>query len=139
MQRIQRFAYQGHTAPERRGAFTHVSFSKEFTLWPEYPSKKHNDGKQRYGDQQFALHAAFSKVRQIDGCITSGRKTAARDKASTPASAQFVGIGFRRLTFSYVGIVPDSWRPPAFNGAQFVFLLKCRRQFVFQLCYKGTR
>jgi hypothetical protein len=56
---------------------------------------------------------------------------AAQGTASGSASAQFVGIGFGRLTFSHVGIVPDSWLPTAFDGAQFVFLLKCRSQFVF--------
>jgi len=28
---------------------------------------------------------------------------------------------------------------PAFNDGQFVFLLKCRSQFVFQLCFEGNR
>src|SRR6185437_10628869 len=139
MQRIQRFAHESHTAPERRGAFTHISFSEEFTLWTEYPGKNHDDGKQRHSNQKFALHAAFSEVRQLDGCIASGRKMAAADAASTSAIIQFVGIRFGYLTFSDVGIVPDSWLPPPFNGAQFVFLLKCGSQFVFQLCFKGTR
>jgi hypothetical protein len=71
--------------------------------------------------------------------MASGGKMATPDAASTSALEQFVGIGFGCLTFSYVGIVPDSWLPPPFNGAQFVFLLKCRSQFVFELCFKGTR